>query len=248
MNKSENVKELAIALSKAQAEMPPAEMKSVNPFFKSKYADLGSVIKAAKPVMAKHGLSISQLPTSLGDMLGVTTILMHESGEWIEDTIMLPINEEKGKSAAQVAGSVISYLRRYSFASILGMYADEDIDGNAPPQSQKKKTTRKPRQSKKETNADVFQAVVEAGIVDNLDHAKQLYQNYCRTGYADLEDALAWGKAYRGWRDTDLTPQEAAEKANAGEFQFPRIPLSAAARRPSPARCRCPRSTASPIL
>jgi hypothetical protein len=137
MNKTDTIKELAIALSKAQSEMPPAQMNATNPFLKNKYADLGSIIKTAKPVLAKHGLSYSQLPVSDNGKIGVTTILMHSSGEWIASTMAMDLGEEKGKSAAQVAGSVITYLRRYSLASVLGMYADEDTDGNAPPTKSK---------------------------------------------------------------------------------------------------------------
>ena len=109
MNKSETMKELALALSKAQADMPPAELNAVNPFLKNKYADLGSIIKAAKPVLAKHGLSLSQLPTSNGGEIGITTILMHSSGEWLESTMMLPLEDAKGITSAQAAGAIISY-------------------------------------------------------------------------------------------------------------------------------------------
>ena len=142
MNKSENIKELALALSKAQAEMPPAELNAVNPFLKNKYADLGSIIKAAKPIIAKHGLSISQLPTSNGNGIGVTTILMHSSGEWLESTMLLPLEDSNNKAvtSAQAAGAIISYLRRYSIASVLGMYADEDVDGNSPKSTRKTRT------------------------------------------------------------------------------------------------------------
>ena len=126
MNKSESIKELATALNKAQAEMPFASMDSVNPFFKSKYADLGSIISTAKPVLAKHGLSISQNVEGADSMVGVTTLMMHTSGEWMESSVFLPV--ESSKSIAQAAGSTITYLRRYAYAAILGIYADEDTD------------------------------------------------------------------------------------------------------------------------
>jgi len=130
MNKSESIKNLAIALGKAQAEMPVAIFDEVNAFLKNKYATLGKVIETATPIMGKNGLSYSQLTTGSGGEIGVETILMHESGEWISSTATLPIEAEKGKSKAQVAGSNISYLRRYALASILGIYSDEDNDGN----------------------------------------------------------------------------------------------------------------------
>jgi len=130
MNKSISIAKLADALSKAQAEMPVVKMNASNPFLKNKYADLGAVIETSRPILAKNGLSISQFPTSEGDKLGITSILMHTSGEWLENTIDISPTDSKGLSYAQAAGVVISYLRRYGWASILGLYADEDIDGH----------------------------------------------------------------------------------------------------------------------
>ena len=229
MNKSETMKELAIALSKAQAEMPPAEMNATNPFLKNKYADLGSIIKTAKPILAKYGLSVSQLSESVNGSIGVTTILMHSSGEWIESTMVLPVVDAKGLSSAQAAGSIISYLRRYSLSSILGMYADEDTDGNVPqPAKTKSKPTGPspsltplPTEPKPEilppSNGDVFDAVVAAKLAVNAHAARAVLQNYCRTGYDTDEKAIDWVRIYRAWKDLDLTTTEAAAKANAGE-------------------------------
>lgn len=131
MNKSETIGKLAGALTAAQAEMPDVKKNAVNPFLKNKYADLGAVIETSRPYLAKNGLSISQFPTSDADKIGVTSILMHTSGEYIEDTIYISTSDSKGLSVAQSAGVVISYLRRYGWTSILGMYAEEDTDGGA---------------------------------------------------------------------------------------------------------------------
>ena len=132
MNKSESITHLATALAKAQAEMPVAPMDATNAFLKSKYATLGSVIQASRPILAKHKLSLVQFPLSDAAGVGVESILAHESGEFITERILIPLMEEKGKSKLQVAGSMLTYLRRYSWASILGIYADEDTDGAAP--------------------------------------------------------------------------------------------------------------------
>lgn len=132
MNKSNTIKQLAEALAKAQAEMPVVKMNATNPFLKNNFADLGAVIDASRPTLAKYGMSLSQFPTSDGDKIGITNVLMHSSGEWLEDTVYLSLADEKGKSAAQAAGSVITYLRRYSWAAMLGLYADEDTDGHTP--------------------------------------------------------------------------------------------------------------------
>jgi hypothetical protein len=130
METSEQINELAAALAKAQGEMKAAEMTATNPFLKNKYADLGEVIKASKAPLANNGLSIAQPMSGNGEQITVTTLLMHASGQWIRETVTLPMTKEPGKSLAQAAGSVVTYLRRYSLASMVGIYADEDTDGN----------------------------------------------------------------------------------------------------------------------
>ncbi len=146
MERSDTIGALASALSAAQSEMPAAPMQAENPFLHNRYADLGSVISTAKPILAQHGLSVSQIVTGEGGAIGIETILMHESGEFIASTAVLPLGEERGKSLAQLAGANITYLRRYAYAAILGMYADEDTDGNVPSQKPESgnKTTQRP--------------------------------------------------------------------------------------------------------
>ena len=144
---------IAKALVAAQAEMPAVEMNATNPFLKNKYADLGAIIKATRPILAKHKLAFVQMPVSNDGEVGIKTILMHESGEFIEDTIYLPVGDERGKSSAQVAGSIITYLRRYSLSAILGIYADEDTDG-IPAQQQPQK-----KQSPKKATGNIFDTV-----------------------------------------------------------------------------------------
>ncbi|MDD3967100.1 MAG: ERF family protein [Candidatus Marinimicrobia bacterium] len=162
MNKSESIQLLASALSKAQAEMPAIKFDSKNPFLKNDYASLGAIIAGARPVLAKHGLSVSQLTFGEAGVAGVETVLMHTSGEWISQSISMPIGEEKGKSSAQVAGSIVTYLRRYSLASILGIYSDEDGDGNKP------EPTRKPARTKPEAQAnDDIMTIERASKVTN---------------------------------------------------------------------------------
>lgn len=130
MLKSEQINELAAALSVAQGKLGSASYDARNKFLDNQYATIGSFIETAKPVLAECGLAVSQSVTGTGDVVGVTTVLMHKSGQWIEDTVTLPVGDEKGKSRAQVAGSIVTYLRRYAYQSILGMYsADDDDDG-----------------------------------------------------------------------------------------------------------------------
>jgi hypothetical protein len=125
MHKSESIKELALALSKAQGQFDHAKKDENNPFFKSKYATLASVIDAAKKPLADNGLCVSQIVDCIDDNMFLDTMLMHLSGEWIVGKY--PIKPLKPDP--QSIGSAITYARRYAFSAITGIAADDD-DGN----------------------------------------------------------------------------------------------------------------------
>jgi len=126
MNQSDQINELATALSKAQAEIQPALKDSVNPFFKSKYADLSSVWHACKDPLTKNGLSVLQMMDYKEGQLVLLTTLAHASGQWVRSC--LPILS--AKQDAQSIGSAITYMRRYSLAALVGVTTDDD-DGHA---------------------------------------------------------------------------------------------------------------------
>lgn len=130
MDKSESIKNLALALNKAQAEMGGAKKAENNPFFKSKYADLKEVVKAVKEPFANNGLSYTQFPIENNGRIGVETILMHSSGEYITNSFTVNLS----KQDAQGAGSAITYCRRYALQAIAGIPSEDD-DGNAASQN-----------------------------------------------------------------------------------------------------------------
>ena len=132
MQTSENINELATALSKAQGQMGGASKTADNPFFKSKYADLGSVIAAVKEPMAENGLSYVQFPFAFEGNVGVTTRLMHSSGQFMESSFAIPAP----KNDPHTYGGLVSYCRRFSLQSILGIPSEDD-DGNAVTQAAK---------------------------------------------------------------------------------------------------------------
>jgi hypothetical protein len=201
MNKSETIAKLAEALSRAQAEMHAAKFNAVNPFLKNHYADLGSIIDTAKPVLGKFGLAVTQLPYNDGDRVGVETVLTHASGEWISASFSLPSADEKGKSGAQVAGSIITYLRRYSLAAILGMYSDEDTDGNDQPKPELKpheaKPAEKPVESETMTIEDACKTTTSEG------------KPYGEMAIVGLEKMLS--AMHAKLAKNELTPEETAE-------------------------------------
>jgi hypothetical protein len=128
--KSDKIDKLATALSKAQSEIKGAEKKSVNPFFNSGYADLHTVIESSFPHLTKYGLSVIQGNDSNPGEFFVTTMLLHESGQWIRSKLKMPVE----KITAQSIGSTITYGRRYGLSAITGI-AQYDDDGNAASQS-----------------------------------------------------------------------------------------------------------------
>lgn len=129
MERSNEINDLALALSQAQGDFTAVQMDAENPYFKSRYATLGALIEAARPVLAKYGLAVTQLVNAGTDYAGIETVLMHKSGQWIAENCHAGVD---GKNTAQAMGAVITYLRRYSYAAILGLYAEEDTDGNKP--------------------------------------------------------------------------------------------------------------------
>lgn len=131
MPQSETIGNLAKAIALAQAELKPVKREAENPFFKSRYADLASVWEALKP-FNKHGIAISQVPFDAGEgMIGLTTQLSHESGEWIAGNLALPVS----KGDAQGVGSAITYARRYALGCMTGVVTEDDDDGNTASQA-----------------------------------------------------------------------------------------------------------------
>lgn len=126
MTHSEQINEIAAALSKAQAVIAGAVKDKTNPHFKSDYADLSSVWDACRKPLTDNGLSVAQTAATEEGRVGVTTILMHSSGQWISDTLVM----KPTKDDPQGVGSCITYARRYALAAMVGV-APEDDDGNA---------------------------------------------------------------------------------------------------------------------
>ena len=127
MRSSDTLIKISPALVKAINAIEGVKKGADNPFFKSKYANLESVIEAAHDALSANGLAVMQGPGPMdGNCITLTTRLVHESGEWIETDFSLPA----GKMDPQAAGSAITYARRYSLMAMLNMPAVDD-DGEA---------------------------------------------------------------------------------------------------------------------
>jgi len=113
------------ALVKAQAAMPHAIKDTINPHFKSKYADLAAVQVACLPSLQANGFAVIH---SMGDGAGayVETLLLHESGASWSCRVPLRVDRDN----MQGVGSAITYARRYGLMCLSGVAPDDD-DGNA---------------------------------------------------------------------------------------------------------------------
>lgn len=139
MNHSESLVELTKALIKFQSDVEAVPKTATNPFFKSKYAALPGVVEAAQPLLTRHQLAVTQIIDHDGEHDVLVTMLLHESGEWIEGRGLLHLV----KDDPQAHGSATTYGRRYGYMAILGLVADEDDDGNKA----SKKKEEKPEKS-----------------------------------------------------------------------------------------------------
>jgi hypothetical protein len=136
MQKSESIKEIALAMHKAQRKIKAALKDSTNPHFRSKYADLSSVVEAVKEPLSSEGIVFLQGVSGVENGVAVETMLLHVSGEWMSSTLEIPAS----KHDAQGYGSAITYGRRYGLQAMCGVPAEDD-DGNAATASAPSKIT-----------------------------------------------------------------------------------------------------------
>lgn len=158
MNKSESIAKLAQALSKFQSEVENPKNTAKNPFFSSSYAPLNEVLNVTRPILSKHGLSVIQSPGGDGQNISINTMIIHESGEWIE---FEPLVLKAEKMTPQGAGSAVTYGRRYSLSAVLGISSEDDDDGNHASQNKKGSAANK-NTSKKQSTGNKEQTVTQS--------------------------------------------------------------------------------------
>ena len=142
---SEEIGKVSAALVKAQEEVEIALKASTNPHYGSSYADLTSVLGVIKPALATHGLAMVQYPGYEDGIVTMTTILIHESGEWIQSPVAsIPISKQDPHGAM----SGYTYLRRGCASSLMALIADDD-DGNAAVGPVPAKQTKQTKPTKK---------------------------------------------------------------------------------------------------
>lgn len=135
---SQSFGKLVGALAKAQGEFGKV-LKDITAKIQTKnggsysyqYADLASVLEAIRKPLADHGLAVMQPTSCNGDRVSITTILSHESGEWISSSLVLPVEPNNDKQPfVQAVGSTLTYGKRYALCGLLGISSEADDDGN----------------------------------------------------------------------------------------------------------------------
>lgn len=160
MNKSNEISNIAKALCAVQCELPAVPKTKKG--YGYMYADLASIIEVVTPILVKNGIAYVQRTESSFEIdegagqktffVGVETELMHTSGEWISSRLLLPLDQNKGMSRAQAAGSAIAYARRYALAAIIGL---AQVDDDAPNWLERLRVFAKDKHLKKE-DTDVW--------------------------------------------------------------------------------------------
>jgi len=154
------MKEIATALLKAQSEMSNPKKGATNPFFKSKYADLNAIREAVIPTLNQNGITVLQPIVHVDGKNFVKTILLHESGEFLESLTEIIYNKIND---AQAQGSGISYSRRYALQSFVCVGADDDDGNNAV---QKPKATTEILKKAKEGKFTIEQVKAKYEVTD----------------------------------------------------------------------------------
>jgi hypothetical protein len=192
MNRSESIKEFAVAFAKAQGMMEAAKKSAANPYFKSKYADLAEVVASIKQALESNGLSYLQSFSTAYHAdeedrtwwVNVSTLILHSSGEWIESTVPMPLT----KLDPQSMGSVTTYGRRYGLQTAMGLPADDDDAESAMPRNGNGHTPTLPKaqldKQRKRLN--------EAASMDDL---RAIWEEFSKDERKIMVDDLANNKA-----------------------------------------------------
>lgn len=197
MNRSETITALAAAFAAFGAEVTnPPQNRTANVPTKAggtysySYADLGDVVAHVRPVLAKHGLSITQELEVKPDRVEVTTFILHKTGEYMAyKPLALPAPEQH---TPQGYGGVITYARRYSLMAALGLASDADDDAAAASgrqaATQKTAAPRTAANGRKVTDKQmgkIHAIAKEAGVTDDQLH-KGAKRDYSVDSLKDL--------------------------------------------------------------
>lgn len=226
IERSTEVAELFKALAQAQGEFTNAVENKNNPAFKSDYADLASVRAAVKAPLAKHGLAIMQHPITLNGQLWLQTSLVHSSGQYVASAFALNVE----KPTMQGLKSAITYARRASMLSILGIAESDDDDGNEAEAYPKPKAPA-PVKAKPEPKAQTTPAVPAQATQASQDSFESLGELVCPVGSlkgkplkeVSTNDLGKYLDGLNNWLEKNKTDAATAEFYNKAESYYGKL-------------------------
>jgi hypothetical protein len=180
-----------------------------------KYADLSTVLAELRPKLERHGLAILQSPTSAGADVGVRTLIVHKSGEFIDaGTVLLPMTQQ----TPQGAGACITYARRYALGALAGIATDHDDDAaSQQPKRDRQASSGSPQDSstRSEGSGDkVFDQDIDFGKFKGKYTWRQMTEgsikgerhSYLEYMEGDLQQKLAeeLDSKFKAWRQDKL--------------------------------------------
>jgi len=192
-----NASTLNSAMVAALSELTNITKDKVNPHFKSKFTSLDAILDATRPVLARHGLALSQEPVFEGGMAGVVTRIIHVGGESRESKLLLPLRDQ----TAQGVGSCLTYSRRYSAAAVLGIASDEDDDGNVASSPPRQRPTTAPtpfhrvetKEEVKRTEVEGFEVVASPAPAEAVKENQDLKELRVLMEFAGVDDRMVLG-------------------------------------------------------
>ena len=229
MRTSDSIAKIAPALVAAQKAIGGAVKDKTGKIvtktgssYEYKYSDLSSVLDEIKGPLNDNGIMLLQSPTADASGVCVITRLLHESGEWIEESLYMPITQ----GTPQAYGSAITYCRRYSAQSMVGLKSEDD-DGRAAsiaPEATPLARIKAATMNGADVNRDAFDALgdeAQAYITEYAGHIKQLFADggdvygYTQAHTLDNEERMAL------WSLLPSNIRAALKKAKA-EMQAPK--------------------------
>tara|TARA_R100001594_G_scaffold32397_1_gene60146 strand:+ start:3196 stop:3870 length:675 start_codon:yes stop_codon:yes gene_type:complete len=213
---SDSIKNLAVAQANIQKEIEDIAKDSEG--YGYKYTSYDALVKHLRPLLTKHGISFIQMPVGHDNQIGVRTVYMHTSGEWISSVVLSPIVESRQMNVYQSVGSAITYFRRYSLSAFVGIASDEDNDAStvqAKPKP-KQETVKKP--AKVKVSGDPISstdAVILRGMCKGLgDDVKQKVREGLETNRINaktIDKTKQWLEGLIDKNNPNLTEEEVNE-------------------------------------
>ena len=213
---SDSIKNLAVAQANIQKEIEDIAKDSEG--YGYNYTSYDALVKHLRPLLTKHGISFIQIPVGHDNQIGVRTVYMHTSGEWISSVVLSPIVESRQMNVYQSVGSAITYFRRYSLSAFVGIASDEVNDASTVQAKPKPKQETVKNPAKVKVSGDPISspdAVILRGMCKGLgDDVKQKVKEGLETNRINaktIDKTKQWLEGLIDKNNPNLTEEEVNE-------------------------------------